>query len=111
LNNFQSLVYNIFIAGLAFNSFINIIGMIQNPTSTISLNGFFYILGVIVFTAVVVDAIRAFSLFHKKCNRLRVVIKSLFLGVMFYSPIPLFAGMALIDIVMILFEYRRKKKQ
>jgi hypothetical protein len=84
--------------------------MIQNPTSTISLNGFFYILGIIIFTAVLVDSIRTFSLFHKRCNRLRVVIKCLFFGIMYYSPIPLFTGMALIDVVMIMFEYRRKKK-
>lgn len=60
ISKFKSFLYNIFIAGLSFNSCINIIGMSMNPTETISVNGVFYILGILVYTVILIDAIRSY---------------------------------------------------
>jgi hypothetical protein len=110
-HNFQSLIYNIFIVGLAFNSTISIVGIVLNPSSIISVSGLFYILGIFIFTAVLIDAIRSFYSSRQQCNKLRVVFKVMFLGIMFISPIPLFAGMVVIDILMMIYEYGMKQKQ
>jgi hypothetical protein len=111
VHNFQYLVYNIFIAGLAFNSVISIIGMILNPSNVISVSGFFYLLGILIFAVVLFDAIQSFSSSHQQCNKLRVVVKAFFMGIMFISPISIFAGMVAIDISMMIFEYKVKLKR
>jgi predicted transcriptional regulator len=60
IKNFKSFVYNLFIAGLTFSSFLNIIGMILNPANIIFINGFFYILGIFIYTVVLVEALYSF---------------------------------------------------
>lgn len=56
-SQFRSFLYNVFIAGLAFSSFSSIIGMFINSSNIISLSGVFYLLGVIVYTIILADAI------------------------------------------------------
>lgn len=97
IGNCRSFVYNIFIAGLAFNSMVNMVGMILNPASVISVNGFFYIVGVLVYTVALTDAIRSFSEERSRFNKIRVIIKASLMAFMVWSPVPLFAAMALID--------------
>ena len=87
------------------------IGMWFNPTSIISVSGSLYIVGVLVFTAVLVDALRSFSQERARFNKLRVVIKSAMMALMFWSPIALFAAMALIDSAIMAYEYRLKLKE
>lgn len=55
---FREYVYNVFSAGLFFYSFLNIVGMILNPSSVVSYSGFFYILGSLVFLLIVADFLR-----------------------------------------------------
>jgi hypothetical protein len=85
--------------------------MMLNPSSIISAGGFFYILGAVIFAAVVGDAIRSFFSLRQNFNKLRVIAKAMFLGVMFISPIPLFVGMIVIDVSMMIYEYRVKRNQ
>jgi hypothetical protein len=55
--NFRLLVYNVFIVGLTFNSFLSMIGMLINPVNIISVNGLFYIIGIFIYSAVLIDAL------------------------------------------------------
>lgn len=49
---------NIFIAGLSFNSFAAIIGFLHNPTTVITAEGLPYILGVLVYLAMLKIALQ-----------------------------------------------------
>ena len=46
--------------GLTVSSFGSIIGMSYNPTSVVSLEGAFYVLGIIIYTIILIDAIKSF---------------------------------------------------
>jgi hypothetical protein len=82
-----------------------------NPSSIISIGGFFYVLGIFTFIIVFADAIRSIYSSNQQCNKLRIVVKAVFMALMFMSPIPLFAGMVVIDISMMMYEYKVKSKQ
>lgn len=45
-----------------------------------------------------------------QCHKLRVVIKATMFTLMNWSPVPLFAGVAVIDIALMSYEYRIKLK-
>lgn len=100
---FSSYVYNIFITGLTVSSFACIIGMSYNPTSFISGQGAFYILGILIYTIIVLDAIKSFAESKAKFNKIRVVIKATFMTFIFWSPLPLFSAMAFIDVTIMLY--------
>jgi hypothetical protein len=60
IEQFRSYFYNIFMTGLTVSSFGSIIGMSYNPTSVVSLEGAFYVLGIIIYTIILIDAIKSF---------------------------------------------------
>lgn len=103
-------IYNIFSAGLVFASSISILGMFLNSSQLLSLSGSFYILGIFVFTMMLVNAIKAFLGDRIKFNRLRVIIKACIMSMMFKSPVILFASLTIIEIGMISIEYKYKIK-
>jgi hypothetical protein len=102
------LIYNLFIAGLTFNSFINMIGMVLNPASAISINGLFYILGIVVYALVLFDALKSLNEKRTELAKIRMVIKATLMALIILSPVPLFAAMALIDVVVSAYEYKVK---
>jgi hypothetical protein len=106
VGNLQSLTYNIFIVGLTFNSVLNLIGMVHNPASALSVNGVFYIFGVFVFAAVIANtAIDYWQSSNLKLNRIRIIIKACLMAMLYWSPLPLFVLMAVIDVMILMKEY------
>ena len=49
---FKEFLLNFFAFGLAFSGFSSVIGAFLNYTSGLTINGFFYILGVVVYGAI-----------------------------------------------------------
>lgn len=84
--------------------------MMYNPASVVTSDGIFYILGILIYTVIVIGAVKSFSEVKAKFNRIRVVIKGTFLSLLFWSPVPLFAAMALLDTAIMLYEYKLKLK-
>lgn len=103
LEIFREFLYNVFIAGLAVSSFGCVIGMSYNPATVVSGQGAFYILGILIYTVVVLDAVKSFVESKAKFNKIRVVIKATFMAFLFWSPVPLFSAMAFIDIAIMLY--------
>jgi hypothetical protein len=58
--SFKSFVYNVFIVGLTFSSFLSLIGMMLNPVNIISISGLFYIMGIFIYVAILFDALYSF---------------------------------------------------
>lgn len=86
------------------------IGMAYNPSSYISGQGAFYILGILIYTIILLDAIKSFTESKAKFHKIRVVIKGTLMTFIYWSPVPLFAAMAFIDAAIMLLEYRIKVK-
>lgn len=102
--------YNIFIAGLTVSSFMGLLGMYYNRVSTISSSGAFYILCVFIYTLIWINAIKSFTNSRANFNKLRIVIKASLMTLIFWSPVPLFSAMLLIDVVLLVYEYKLKLK-
>lgn len=52
-NNVREFFYNLFICGATVGSFLCLLGAYYNPVNTITLDSFFYILGISLFVAIV----------------------------------------------------------
>lgn len=107
---FMEFFYNIFIAGLTVSSFMGLLGMYYNRVSTISSSGAFYILCVFIYTLIWINAIKSFTNSRANFNKLRIVIKASLMTLIFWSPVPLFSAMLLIDVVLLVYEYKLKLK-
>lgn len=68
IKQFRSYIYNIFQAGLAFSSTISIVGMVLNPASVVTASGAFYILSVVVYTMMLLTAIKSFLMQKSNFN-------------------------------------------
>ena len=77
--------------------------MSYNPATAVSGQGAFYILGILIYTVVVLDAVKSFVESKAKFNKIRVVIKATFMAFLFWSPVPLFSAMAFIDVAIMLY--------
>jgi hypothetical protein len=73
------------------------LGMSYNPTSVISKEGVFYVLGFIVYVIVLIDALRSFLYSKHKFNKIRVLIKGTLMTLLFWSPLALFSVIIVVD--------------
>jgi hypothetical protein len=83
--------------GLIISSFACMLGMSYNPTSVISKEGVFYVLGFIVYVIVLIDALRSFLYSKHKFNKIRVLIKGTLMTLLFWSPLALFSVIIVVD--------------
>jgi hypothetical protein len=83
--------------GLIVSSFACMVGISYNPTSVISKEGVFYVLGFIVYTIVLIYALRSFLYSKQKFNKIRVLIKGSLMTLLFWSPVPLFSVIIAVD--------------
>lgn len=103
--------YNVFIAGLTVSSFAGIIGMSYNPAGVVSGPGALYILCVLIYALIWIDGIKSFMTSKGSFNKVRVIIKASLMTLIFWSPVPLFSSMVVIDIVLMAYEYKIKLKE
>ena len=96
--------------GLIVSSFGSMVGMSYNPSHVISKEGFFYILGIIIYTILLIDAVRSFLDSKQKFNKIRVVIKGSLMMLLFWSPVPLFSVILVFDGAIMAYEYKLKLK-
>ena len=61
LRRFEGLLYNWWVFGLSFAGASCLQGAIYNPTSDISVNGLFYIIGIIAYGILCFHALHEFS--------------------------------------------------
>lgn len=85
--------------------------MFMNPTNIISISGLFYLLGTLIFVLTLLNAVKSFLKEKIKFNRLRVIIKASLMALMYWSPVLLFSALVVIEIGMIMIEYKFKLKE
>jgi len=106
ISSLATYFYNLFICGLFVSSFACIIGTYYNPLTSLSINGIFYIFGILFYIILVVESI--FSTFINKSNlfKIRIISKLTVLSLLYLSPIyllPVFVG---IEGLFIFLEYQ-----
>lgn len=107
---FKEFLLNFFGFGLAFAGFSSVIGAFLNYSSILTLNGVFYILGVIAYGAIFSEAFACLILSHRLC-RIRMVLKATFLAGAGLNPLYLASIALIVDIILILLEYKLRRKQ
>lgn len=103
------MLINYFLFGFAFAGFCSLVGSIHNSSSVISVNGMFYIIGVLVMGVFLSEA-TAQLLLHKKISRFRVIAKAGFLAGATANPIYLASVAMVVDIIMMIMEFCMNKK-
>lgn len=106
---FREFLMNYFGFGFVFAGFSAIVGTFLNQSSILTLNGIFYILGVILYGVVLSEAF-AFLVINKRIGRLRVALKGTFLAAAGLNPLYLSAVAVIVDAILIVVEYNQRKK-
>lgn len=100
---------NFFWFGFLFAGFSSLLGAFLNKSSILTLNGFFYISGILLFCICFAES--AFSLLkNKKVNRMRVALKAIFLAAAGLNPLYLSAVGIIGDFIFMIVEYNLRKK-
>lgn len=104
---FFEVLYSFFCFGVIFAGCISFQGAIINPIDTVSLNGFFYILGIALYFAVFIEVCYSLKVKGRQSFwKLRVFLKATILSLCHWSPIYLIASTLFIDVILIIVEYK-----
>ena len=82
-------------------------GAILNPITNLSVNGLFYILGILCYCCVVAEMLHKVVLKDAKeyCHRLRIIFKATLLSLAHFSPIYLVSGCVVTDVLLSIVEF------
>ena len=105
---FREFLCNFFSFGLIFAGFSSIVGAFLNESTILSLNGIFYILGVVAYGVGMSEAF-ANMVIEKKISRVRVALKATFLAAAGLNPLYLAATAILVDAILMVVEYCMRK--
>lgn len=100
---------NFFWFGFVFAGFSSLLGAFLNRSSILTLNGFFYISGIIVFSICFGKTVSSL-IKNKSFNRFRVAIKAILLAAAGLNPVYLSAVAIVGDFILIVVEYNLRKK-
>lgn len=105
--SYLQFLYNFFCFGLIFAGCASLQGAILNPMETLSINGAFYILGILIYFCMLCECVYKISQ-DKVYNfyKVRVMIKATLLSLSHFSPIYLLSSAVLIDIILTIVEFK-----
>ena len=84
---YERLLYNWWAFGLAFSGFCCFQGAVLNPISSLSVNAFFYIVGISLFLLIFFDAIYSAYGEILEFHKVRVIVKASLLSLLHISPV------------------------
>lgn len=101
--SYLQFLYNFFSFGLIYAGCASLQGAIFNPMESLSINGAFYILGILIYFSMLCECIYKVSQ-DKVYNffKIRVMIKATLLSLSHFSPIYLLSSAVLIDIILVI---------
>ena len=95
--------------GFIFAGCCSLVGSVLNKMSVVTMNGTFYIVGMLVFSIVVADA--CFLVYSKRMiSKLRMVVKGCLLAGATMNPLYLISLSVMADIVLLVIEYNLIKE-
>lgn len=104
---FFTFLYNFFVFGAAFAGCASLQGAVLNPITSLTINGAFYIIGILLYFSLICECIYKVSQ-DKALNfwKIRVLLKATLLSLSHLSPIYLLSSTVVIDLVLIIVEYQ-----
>ena len=100
-------LYNFFIFGVVFAGCASLQGAFLNPISELSVNGMFYILGILLYFAALCETLyRLYTSVVVHFWRIRVFMKATLLSLAHFSPIYLVSTAVLVDLILVAIEYK-----
>ena len=97
--NYLSFLYMFFVFGLSFMGCACLQGAILNPITSITINGLFYILGIIIYVCLCAETLYRIIFKDAKeyVHKVRIILKATLLSLSHFSPIYLVASCVVAD--------------
>jgi hypothetical protein len=107
VNAYFVFLYNFFFFGATFAGCASLQGAVLNPITSLSVNGVFYIIGILIYFSVVCECIYKLNK-DTMLNfwKIRILLKTTILSLSHYSPIYLLSAAVVTDLLLAAVEYR-----
>lgn len=99
--NLLELLWGIFTFSVVYYSCLSVQGAFYNYQQIITVNGVFYILGMLLFIFVTIETFYSFIRNKKRINKVRVYLKGCLLSLAYLNPIYVTSVCVAVDIVLI----------
>ena len=103
--NCHELLWNIFTFSVVYYSCLSVQGAFYNYQQIITVNGVFYIMGMLLFICVTVETFYSFVRNHRQLNKVRVYLKGCLLSVAYINPIYVVSVCVTFDIMLSILEF------
>ena len=101
LNKVINIFSTLFSFGLVFAGACSIQGALLNPSSSVDLNGFFYILGIFIYIAfVAATTYQVIEDYKTNFWKIRIIFKATLLSFGHISPVPFVFSVVFIDLTL-----------
>ena len=102
---FTQIVYSIFIFGLILSGSLALQGAFYNPIKTVSLNSFFYIVGILSYVGIFLEIVYSIYKDINNFYKARVFLKASLLSIGHINPITVFSITLVIDVLLMLVQF------
>lgn len=103
--NICELLWNIFTFSVVYYSSLSVQGAFYNYQQIITVNGVFYILGMLLFIYITIETFYSFIRNYKLINKLRIFVKACLLSVAYLNPIYVSSVCVAFDIMLIIIHF------
>jgi hypothetical protein len=103
--NYLELFWNIFTFSMCYYSCLSVQGAFYNYSQLITLNGAFYIFGMLLFIYVTIETFYAFFRNFKNISKVRIYVKACLLSLAHFNPIYVVSVCVLFDMLMALLQF------
>lgn len=103
--NFIEFTWTVFGFSIVYYACVNIQGAFYNPLQLITVNGVFYILGMLLMIYVTIETIYSMIRNFKSINKVRVFIKGVLLSLAHFNPIYLISVCITTDVLLATLEF------
>jgi hypothetical protein len=109
--NWLELLWNIFTFSMVYYSCVSVQGAFGNYSQILTLNGAFYIMGMLMFIYVTTETFYAFYRNFKNVNKVRIYLKAFLLSLAHYNPIYIVSVCIIIDILLTVVQFFTLNRQ
>ncbi len=103
--NYLELFWNLFTFSMCYYSCVSVQGAFYNYSQMITLNGAFYILGMLVFIYVTIETFYAFFRNFRNISKVRIYVKACLLSLAHFNPIYVVSVCVLFDMLMAVLQF------
>lgn len=103
--NIFELLWNIFTFSVVYFSCLSVQGAFYNYQQIITINGVFYILGMLLFIYITIETFYSFIRNFKLINQIRIYIKACLLSLAYLNPVYVTSVCVAFDIMLVILHF------